>query len=70
MVLDPGHGGNDPGAVFGKYFEKVYNLDIALRCEKILKSKGVNVVLTRTTDKSRAWMRELNLPMIETHIYL
>lgn len=52
VVIDPGHGGSDPGAVFGKYYEKVYNLDIALRCEKILKSKGVNVVLTRTVDKS------------------
>ncbi len=52
VVIDPGHGGNDPGAVFGKYFEKVYNLDIALRCEKILKSKGVNVELTRTVDKT------------------
>lgn len=52
VVIDPGHGGSDPGAVFGKYFEKVYNLDIALRCEKILKSKGVNVALTRTVDKS------------------
>jgi len=52
VVLDPGHGGTDPGAVFGQYYEKVYNLDIALRCEKILKSKGVNVALTRTTDKT------------------
>jgi len=52
VVIDPGHGGTDPGAVFGKYFEKVYNLDIALRCEKILKSKGVSVELTRTTDKT------------------
>lgn len=52
VVIDPGHGGTDPGAVFGQYFEKVYNLDIALRCEKILKSKGVSVELTRTTDKT------------------
>jgi len=52
VVIDPGHGGTDPGAVFGQYYEKVYNLDIALRCEKILKSKGVNVALTRTTDKT------------------
>jgi N-acetylmuramoyl-L-alanine amidase len=52
VVIDPGHGGTDPGAVFGQYFEKVYNLDIALRCEKILKSKGVDVALTRTTDKT------------------
>ncbi len=50
VVLDPGHGGSDPGAVIGSYYEKTYNLDIALRCESILKAKGINVVLTRTTD--------------------
>lgn len=54
VVLDPGHGGSDPGAVFGpkdEYEEKKYNLDIALRCQAILKGKGVNVAMTRTTDK-------------------
>lgn len=50
VVIDPGHGGSDPGAVINKYYEKKYNLDIALRCEAILKSKGVNVHMTRTTD--------------------
>ncbi len=50
VVLDPGHGGSDPGAVINSYYEKTYNLDIALRCEAILKSKGVNVYMTRTTD--------------------
>lgn len=49
VVLDAGHGGNDPGATYGKD-EKWYNLDITLRIEAILKSKGVNVKLTRTTD--------------------
>jgi N-acetylmuramoyl-L-alanine amidase len=50
VVLDPGHGGSDPGATVGSYYEKHYNLDIALRCQAILKSKGINVVMTRTTD--------------------
>lgn len=50
VVLDPGHGGSDPGAVIGSYLEKTYNLDIALRTEAILKSKGINVAMTRTTD--------------------
>jgi len=49
VVLDAGHGGNDPGATFGNG-EKWYNLDITLRLEKILKSKGVRVKLTRSTD--------------------
>lgn len=50
VVLDPGHGGYDPGGTVGSNYEKKYNLDISLRCEAILKSKGVNVILTRTTD--------------------
>ena len=50
VVLDPGHGGSDPGGVVGSYYEKTYNLDIALRCEAILKAKGINVVLTRITN--------------------
>ncbi len=50
VVLDPGHGGSDPGGTVGSYYEKVYNLDIALKCEAILKASGINVVMTRTTD--------------------
>lgn len=50
VVLDPGHGGTDPGAVINGFEEADYNLDIALRCEAILKSKGVNVHMTRRTD--------------------
>jgi N-acetylmuramoyl-L-alanine amidase len=49
VVLDAGHGGHDPGATQGKG-EKWYNLDITLRVEKILKSKGVRVKLTRSSD--------------------
>ena len=50
VVLDPGHGGSDPGGTVGTYYEKDYNLDIAMKCMEILKSKGVNVESTRTTD--------------------
>lgn len=49
VVLDAGHGGSDPGATYGMD-EKWYNLDITLRLEKLLKEKGVNVKLTRSTD--------------------
>lgn len=50
VVIDPGHGGSDPGGTVGTYYEKVYNLDICLRLEAILKSRGINVAMTRTTD--------------------
>ena len=49
IVLDAGHGGNDPGATYGNN-EKWYNLDIAKRVEAILVANGVTVKQTRTTD--------------------
>jgi len=51
IVLDPGHGGRDPGAVRrGVLHEKAINLDVALRLRRILRSAGYQVVMTRTTD--------------------
>lgn len=56
VVIDPGHGGYDPGAV-GKddagndiLFEKDVCLDISTRVNSILSQNGVNVIMTRTTD--------------------
>jgi len=51
IVIDPGHGGHDPGAI-GKsgLKEKDINLDIAKRLHNILKSEGVEVVMTRSDD--------------------
>ena len=51
VVIDAGHGGNDPGAI-GKtgLKEKNVNLDIAKRLEKLLTDAGVGVVMTRTSD--------------------
>lgn len=50
VVLDPGHGGQDPGAVANSIREKDINLAVALKLESVLKSKGINVSLTRRTD--------------------
>jgi N-acetylmuramoyl-L-alanine amidase len=51
VVIDSGHGGNDPGAI-GKngLKEKDVNLDIAKRLSRLLKAEGVQTVLTRSTD--------------------
>ena len=52
VVLDPGHGGKDPGAV-GKFSqEKDLNLSLALQVGKLLKEQypDVKVVYTRSTD--------------------
>ena len=50
VILDPGHGGTDPGAVFEGIYESNINLDITLRAEAILKQKGIDVSLTRRAD--------------------
>lgn len=51
VVIDSGHGGNDPGAI-GKngLKEKDVNLDIAKRLSALLRAEGVQTVLTRSTD--------------------
>lgn len=54
ICIDPGHGGRDPGAVWGKIMEKNLNLNMARELEKILRKEGVRVVLTRTGDQNRA----------------
>ena len=51
VVIDPGHGGKDPGAVGNKYKEKDINLAVALQVGALLeKEKDVLVTYTRKTD--------------------
>ena len=51
VVIDPGHGGPDPGAVgIGGLRETDVVLDISLQVDQLLQSKGVQVVLTRTSE--------------------
>ena len=50
VVIDAGHGGHDPGAVANKIREKDINLRAATQLAKILKEKGVDARLTRSTD--------------------
>ena len=52
IVIDPGHGGHDPGAEVRGLSEAEVTLDVALRLEKLLlQQPGVEVVLTRRDDK-------------------
>ncbi len=52
VVVDPGHGGKDPGAVSPRGVrEKDVVLDIALRLRKILEKAGVKVIMTREKDR-------------------
>ncbi|MGH9220233.1 MAG: N-acetylmuramoyl-L-alanine amidase [Vicinamibacterales bacterium] len=51
IVIDPGHGGHDPGVLGKGLGEATLVLDVALRLERLLqKEPGVEVVLTRRTD--------------------
>jgi len=52
IVIDPGHGGHDPGAIGrGGLQEKDLVLDVALRLANVLRKKlGAEVILTRSTD--------------------
>ena len=50
VILDPGHGGHDRGAVcvFGN--EKDFALDVCFRARTLLEAAGIKVVMTRTDD--------------------
>lgn len=52
VVLDPGHGGRDPGKVGSEdILEKDLNLAIAKKVKKILKKDGMEVIMTREKDE-------------------
>ncbi len=52
IVIDPGHGGKETGAIGGRcnLQEKIPNLDISLKVANILRQRGMEVVLTRDDD--------------------
>lgn len=52
LVIDPGHGGIDPGAIGNGIIEKDYVLEVSLYQYNRFKELGVPVKLTRSTDKT------------------
>lgn len=52
VVLDPGHGGVDRGAVGRLGDEKTFTLDVAMRAAALLGRAGYKVLLTRTSDEA------------------
>ncbi|MES2476586.1 MAG: N-acetylmuramoyl-L-alanine amidase [Verrucomicrobiota bacterium] len=50
VILDPGHGGKDPGATNPFGTEAKYNIKVAGLIKKRLEEKGFKVVMTRDTD--------------------
>ncbi len=50
VIIDPGHGGEDPGAVVNDLIEKNLNLEVAGYLNEFLKFSGYTSVMTRTDD--------------------
>lgn len=50
VVIDAGHGGNDPGTMSGDLFEKDIALDVALKLNSILKDWGISTYMIRDED--------------------
>src|SRR5215467_3235253 len=50
VVLDPGYGGQDSGAMCGGVMEKDLTLDIARRVDRLLDSQGIATLMTRLGD--------------------
>ncbi|MDX5475814.1 MAG: N-acetylmuramoyl-L-alanine amidase [Bacillaceae bacterium] len=62
IMIDPGHGGSDPGAVFQSFSEKDFNLNISLLVRDYLQANyEVNVLMTRTTDTTLSLIERTNL---------
>ena len=50
IMLDAGHGGRDPGAVYNGRQEKDDTLALTLAVGELLQERGLDVLYTRTTD--------------------
>ncbi len=62
VVIDPGHGGRDPGAVgIGGLREKDINITVSRRIQASLQAKGINAVLTRADDRELDLQPRVNI---------
>ena len=52
IVLDPGHGGSDPGGGAAGVYEAPINLGTGLYLKSLLESAGATVIMTRDSDKT------------------
>lgn len=66
IMLDPGHGGKDPGAISKSgYYEKNLNYPIALKVKKYLEDAGATVVLTRGDTSNESTIQERRLKALK-----
>ena len=60
VIIDPGHGGTDPGTSRNGIVEKDYNLKISKYMSKRLNDLGIPNTLTRTTDETLSPNNRIN----------
>ena len=70
IVLDAGHGGGDPGAVYQGRQEKDDTLTLTMAVGEILERNGIDVVYTRTEDIYQTPFEKQNLQMNPGQIIL
>lgn len=58
ILVDPGHGGIDPGTVEDGVYEKDLTLAISLQLKKIFQQAGIAILLTRETDTDLCYSKE------------
>jgi len=61
VILDPGHGGKDPGATNSLGNEATYNLKIASQVKSMLQAQGFKVVMTRDSDRFLSLQERVDL---------
>ena len=61
VILDPGHGGKDPGATNSLGNESFYTLKVAGRTKSLLETKGFKVVMTRNSDQFISLQERVNI---------
>jgi N-acetylmuramoyl-L-alanine amidase len=60
VILDPGHGGKDPGATNSLGTEAAYNLKLAGKTKALLTAKGYKVVMTRDSNRYLSLQERVN----------
>lgn len=60
VILDPGHGGKDPGATNSIGNEAAYNLKVAQRTKTLLEAKGYKVLMTRDSNEYLSLQERVN----------
>ena len=70
IVIDPGHGGKDPGTSHNNIVERELTLDVAKRLGSVLRAAGYNVVFTRDKDHWISLSERSNIAVKKKAIFL